>query len=146
MSESVQVVCPHCMAANRVPAQRLQEGGNCGKCRKPLNTGKPVELNQQTFAGYIRKSGQPVLVDFWADWCGPCKMMAPAFVEAAGMLSPHVRLAKLNTEQAQSIAAQYSIRSIPSLVLFQGGREISRMAGATNAAGIVQWTRQHLPG
>jgi len=144
MSDAVQVVCPHCMAVNRVPEARLQDGGKCGKCKKPLLTGKPVNLGENNFAHYIQKSDQPVLVDFWAEWCGPCKMMAPAFAEAAGLLSPHVKLAKVDTERAQNLSAQFSIRSIPSLVLFKNGREINRMAGATNAAGIVQWVRQAL--
>ena len=144
MSEVLQVVCPHCSAVNRVPQNRLGEGGNCGKCKQPLITGRPVNLNESSFSQHVDKSDIPVLVDFWAEWCGPCKMMAPAFEEAAGQLAPYVRLAKVNTEQAQNLSMRFNIRSIPSLVLFQRGREIARMAGATNAAGIVSWVRQQL--
>lgn len=144
MSDALQIVCPHCNAINRVPQGRLGEGGKCGKCKQPLITGRPLNLGEGNFARHVEKSDIPVLVDFWAEWCGPCKMMAPAFEEAAGQLAPHIRLAKVNTEQAQQLSARFNIRSIPSLVLFYRGREVGRMAGATNAAGIVNWVRQQL--
>ena len=144
MSQSIQIVCPHCQTINRVPDHRLADGGNCGKCKKPLVTGKPVALSEAGFARFISKSDLPVLVDFWAEWCGPCKMMAPAFAEAAGLLAPKVVLAKVNTEQAQNLSMQFNIRSIPSLVLFKNGREVDRMAGATNTQGIVGWVQQRL--
>ncbi|MGD2119126.1 MAG: thioredoxin TrxC [Chromatiales bacterium] len=142
MSDSVQVVCPACQAINRVPRARLGDGGHCGKCKQTLIAGAPVTLTESNFARYVEKSDLPVLVDFWAEWCGPCKMMAPAFQQAAAQLAPNVVLAKVNTEQAQSLSMQYGIRSIPSLVLFQRGREVDRVAGAMDAGSIVSWVRQ----
>lgn len=141
MSNKKHVVCPHCMAVNRIPVERLGDNPKCGKCKKPLFTGHPVELNDQTFAKFISKNDIPVVVDFWAEWCGPCKMMAPAFAEASARLEPNVILAKLNTEVAQQTAAQFGIRSIPSIIMFKNGKEVARQAGALNTQQIIQWAQ-----
>jgi thioredoxin 2 len=141
MSDSLHLVCPHCHAINRVPQARLQQGPNCGQCHQPLFTGHPVELTGANFGKHISRNDIPVVVDFWAPWCGPCKMMAPQFIQAASMLEPLVRFAKVNTEAEQSLGAQFGIRSIPTLALFKGGREVARQAGAMGAQDIVRWVR-----
>ncbi len=144
MAETCHVVCPHCDSINRVPAERLGAGGNCGRCHKPLFDGHPVTLTQANFATHLTRSDLPVVVDFWAPWCGPCKMMAPAFERAAAELEPQVRLAKVNTEQEPGLAAQYAIRSIPTVALFRGGREVDRVAGAMDLRRLLAWIRQSL--
>jgi thioredoxin 2 len=143
MTESLHIVCPHCNATNRVPGDKLGAAPTCGKCKKTLFAAHPTELTSANFVQHITQNDIPVLVDFWAPWCGPCRMMAPEFEKAAQQLEPNYRVAKLNTEEAQELGARYNIRSIPTLALFKGGREIARQAGATNAAGIVQWARSN---
>jgi len=144
VSDSLHLVCAHCHAVNRVPAAKLGQAPNCGQCHKPLFTAHPVELTAATLATHIERNDIPVLVDFWAPWCGPCRTMAPQFVQAAGLLEPGVRLAKVDTEAEQKLGAQYGIRSIPTLALFKGGREVARQAGAMAAQDIVRWVTERL--
>lgn len=141
MSRPVHVVCPHCDSVNRIPGAKFHDHSICGNCKQALFDAHPVELGSKNFSQHISRNDIPVLVDFWAPWCGPCRMMAPSFAQAAEQLEPGMRLAKLNTEEAQELASRYNIRSIPTLALFAGGREIARQAGAMDTGGIVRWAR-----
>jgi thioredoxin 2 len=139
VSEVVQVACPACLAANRVPKARLGEDPKCGKCGAALLDGAPVELREDQFEAFVQRTELPVLADFWAPWCGPCRAMAPHFERAAAELKDRVRLVKVNTEEAPGLAQRYGIRAIPTLVLFKGGVEAKRMSGALDAGALARW-------
>jgi len=145
MSENLHIVCPSCDGINRLPADKLASGGTCGKCKKPLFNGEVVELNLANFSRHISRNDIPVLVDFWAPWCGPCKMMAPIFAQAAQQLQPKIRVAKVNTEAEQQLAAQFQIRSIPTLAIFKNGKELARTAGAMDLQNLTHWVNQNMP-
>jgi len=139
MSDVVQVACPSCLAANRVPAARMAEDPKCGKCGAALLDGAPAVLGEEQFEQFVARTELPVLVDFWAPWCGPCRAMAPHFERAARSLKDRVRLVKVNTEDAPGLAARYNIRAIPTLVLFKNGTEAKRMSGALDAGALERW-------
>jgi thioredoxin 2 len=144
MADHLNIVCPRCDAVNRVPGARIGEGPTCGRCKRPLFDGHPAELTDQNFDRHLARGEIPLVVDFWAPWCGPCRMMAPAYEQAAARIEPRARLAKVNTEQSPMLAQRYGIRSIPTLALFKGGRQTASQPGAMGLPQLLQWIEGHL--
>jgi thioredoxin 2 len=144
MNESLHLVCPHCAAVNRLPSAKLGNAPRCGQCKATLFTGQPLTLSATNFDRHIGRSDLPVVVDFWAPWCGPCKMMTPIFAEACTQMEPLLRFAKVNTEIEPQLAARFGIRSIPTLALFKNGQETTRHSGALDLASLKRWLSGHL--
>ena len=144
MDNHQYVTCSHCSAVNRIPGSRLSDQPKCGQCKQPLFTGKPIVLSDANFAAHAQRGSLPIVVDFWAPWCGPCKMMAPHFERAAAGLEPEVRLAKLNTDDNPQVSGRFNIRSIPTMILFKNGQEVARQSGAMDANRLTSWIREHV--
>ncbi|MBL8836273.1 MAG: thioredoxin TrxC [Alphaproteobacteria bacterium] len=142
MPDPIHVLCPHCGVANRLPAARLAEAPRCGACKAPLFDGHPVALDDAAFRAHLRGDDIPLLVDFWATWCGPCRTMAPEFERAASLLEPRVRLAKVDIDAAPALAAELGIQSVPTIALFARGREVARRSGAMPARQIAAWVAE----
>jgi thioredoxin 2 len=144
MTDTFHIVCPHCHTTNRVRADQLDSAPDCGQCKQALFNAHSVALDEAAFDKHVARSQIPILVDFWAPWCGPCRQMAPAFEQAAAQLEPRVRVVKVDTEAVPNLAARFNIRSIPTLALFAGGHEVARRPGALGANDIVRWARSNI--
>lgn len=138
------IMCPHCSGLNRISDEKLSMQAVCGKCKGNLFTGQPIEMTGEQFLRALQKTDQPLIVDFWAPWCGPCKNFASVFSQAAAQLEPKARFIKINTEVEQAIAGQFNIRSIPTLAVFKAGQEVTRMSGAMDLGGFTQWVNQSI--
>ena len=146
MSEETRnIVCPNCTSVNRISSGRDARKAKCGRCHQPLFTGRPASASAKSFATHIQRNDIPVVVDFWAEWCGPCKVMAPVFERAAGEFEPELRFLKVDTEAEAELSARYNIRSIPTLLLFHKGNVVAQRTGAVGVEALRQWLRQHAP-
>jgi len=143
MNNPIHIVCPHCKSTNRLLEERLANNPICGRCKQKLFNAHPAELSHYDFDRHISTNQIPIVVDFWASWCGPCKIMSPILQKAAAYLEPHVRIAKVNTEAEQGLAAKFNIRSIPTIIIFKNGNEAARRSGALDLATLIEWVRSN---